>query len=204
MLNSIEKQIIIRISKARRGTLFFNDSFINYGTAEAVRQALSRLVKAGELERVSAGIYVRPQTNSVVGKIIPGMEEVAKAIARRDRARIVPTGDYALNRLGLSTQIPMNVVYLTDGAARKVKIGNRSITFRKTTPKNLAAIGEISGLVIQALRTLGKDNVSENDIKKIREFLLREEPLRLQHDIRLAPAWIREIMKAVLKELSNG
>lgn len=203
MNNTIDNQILRKIKKARRGTLFFNDSFINLGTAEAVRQALSRLVKAGELERVSAGIYVRPQSNSVLGKIIPGIEEVAAAIARRDRARIVPTGNYALNRLGLSTQMPMNVVFLTDGAARRVRVGNRSILFKKTAPKNLAAIGEISGLVIQALRALGKDNVSENDIKRIREFLLLEELHRLQHDIKLAPAWIREIMKSALKS-TNG
>lgn len=196
--------ILNKIKKARRGALFFNDNFINLGTAEAVRQALSRLVKAGELERVSAGIYVRPQSNSVIGKIIPGIEEVAAAIARRDRARIIPTGNYALNRLGLSTQMPMNVVFLTDGAARRVRVGNRSIVFKKTAPKNLAAIGEISGLVIQALRVLGKDNVSENEIVRIRELLLMEELHRLQHDIKLAPAWIREIMKSAVKEFYNG
>jgi hypothetical protein len=90
----------------------------------------------------------------------------------------------------------MNVVYLTDGAARKIKIGKRTITFIKTTPKNLTAVGEISSLVIQALRTIGKDNATEAEIKKIQQLLKKEKPTRLQHDIRLAPAWIREIMKS--------
>lgn len=80
---------------------------------------------------------------------------------------IVPTGVYAINRLGLSTQVPLNVVYLTDGAARKIKVGNRTITFRKTTPKNIAAVGEISRLAIQALRTIGKNNITEAVIKQI-------------------------------------
>jgi hypothetical protein len=196
MIKSIESQILTRISKAKRGVLFFSDSFIAFGTPDAVRQALSRLVKAGELLRVATGIYVRPQTDSIVGLVTPGIEEIARAIAKRDKARIIPTGVYALNRLGLSTQIPMNVVYLTDGAARKIKIGKRTITFIKTTPKNLTAVGEISSLVIQALRTIGKDNATEAEIKKIQQLLKKEKPTRLQHDIRLAPAWIREIMKS--------
>lgn len=201
MTQSTEEQILRRIAKAGRGVLFFNDSFIAYGTPDSVRQALGRLVAKGELERVAMGIYVRPAMDTMVGKVTPGIEEIAKAIAKRDKARIVPTGIYALNRLGLSTQVPMNVIYLTDGAARKVKIGNRSITFKKATPKNVATVGEISGLAIQALRTIGKSKVTEEEINKIKQLLMKEKPTRLQHDIRLAPAWIREIMKSALKTL---
>ncbi|HLF63488.1 MAG TPA: DUF6088 family protein [Saprospiraceae bacterium] len=199
MPESVVNQILARISKAGRGVLFFTDSFISYGSTEAVKKALQRLTMAGELQRVAHGIYVRPKTDSIIGNITPGIDEIAKALARRDKARIVPTGSYALNRLGLSTQIPLNVVYLTDGAARKIKIGNRSITFKKTTPKNVAAVGEISGLAIQALRAIGKENVTEEEIKKIQELLKNETPTKLEHDIRLAPAWIREIMKPILK-----
>lgn len=192
-----EKQILNRIKKARRGVLFFNDSFMSLGSADAIRQALARLVKAGELERIASGIYVRPQMDSVIGKVFPGIEEIAKAIAKRDKARIAPTGDYALNRLGLSTQVPMNVVYLTDGTARKIKIGKRTITFKKTTPKNVAAVGEISGLAIQALRTIGKDKLTDNERVRIQQLLKNEKPTRLEHDIRLAPDWIREIMRPI-------
>lgn len=199
----VEEQILNRIKKAGRGVLFFNDSFVALGTDEAIRQALVRLVKSGELERVATGIYVRPRTDSIIGKVSPGIEAIAKAIARRDKARIVPTGLYALNRLGLSTQVPMNVVYLTDGTARKIKIGNRSITFKKTSPKNVSAVGEISRLVIQALRTIGKENVKEDELKKIHELLKKEKPTKLAHDIRMAPAWIREIMKPALIQATD-
>jgi ribosomal protein S19E (S16A) len=203
MLKSIEIHILNRIRKAGRGVLFFTESFIAYGNTEAVKKALQRLTNAGELERVAPGIYVRPQTDSIVGKVTPGIEAIAKAIARRDKARIVPTGIYALNRLGLSTQVPMNVIYLTDGAARKIKIGNTSITFKKTTPKNVMAAGEISRLAIQALRTIGKENVTEDEIKKIQALLKKEKRTKLEHDIRLAPAWIRELMKPILKANAN-
>lgn len=203
MGNTVEIHILTKIKKAKRGALFFVDSFLAAGNSKAVSKTLERLVNKGELERVATGIYVRPQTDSIVGKVTPGIEAIAKAIAKRDKARIVPTGIYALNRLGLSTQVPMNIIYLTDGAARKIKVGNTSITFKKTTPKNVAAVGEISRLAIQALRTIGKENVTEDEIKKIQQLLMKEKKTKLEHDIRLAPAWIREIMKPILKAKVN-
>lgn len=203
MAESIEKQILNRIKKAGRGVLFFTESFVAYGSTEAVKKALQRLTNSGELDRVATGIYVRPVMDNIIGKVSPGIEDIAKAIAKRDKARIVPAGSYALNRLGLSTQVPMNVVYLTDGAARKIKISKRTITFKKATPKNVATTGEISGLAIQALREIGKDKVLDKEIKHIQQLLKHEKPTRLEYDIRLAPAWIREIMRPVLKSIGN-
>lgn len=199
MNNSIEIQILNRIKKAGRGVLFFAEDFVKKGSPKSINKALERLVAKGELVRAARGIYVRPKTDNVIGLLTPRIEDMAKAIARRDKARIVPTGVYALNRLGLSTQVPLNIIYLTDGVARKVTLGNYIITFKKTTPKNLSAIGEISRLVIQALRAIGKENVTKEEIKKVQGLLHKEKPTRLEHDIRLAPAWIREIMKPALK-----
>jgi len=203
MAGSIEIQILDRIKKAGRGVLFFTESFVSYGSTEAVKKALQRLTNSGELDRVATGIYVRPVIDNVIGKVSPSIEDIAKAIAKRDKARIVPTGAYALNRLGLSTQVPMNVVFLTDGSARKIKIGKRSILFKKASPKNVATVGEISGLAIQALKEIGKEKVLDKEIKHIQELLKREKSTRLEHDIRLAPAWIREIMKPVLKSINE-
>lgn len=194
MTYNIVIQILKKIKKARRGTLFFGEDFISKGNSEAVRKALQRLVKYGELVRISNGIYVRPEIDPVIGPITPGIENIAKAIARRDKARIIPTGLYALNRMGLSTQVPMNVVYLTDGAARKVKVGKRTITFKKATPKNVAAIGSISSLAIQALRTIGRNKITPDEIMAIQLLLKKEKTTHLQHDLRLAPEWIRQIM----------
>lgn len=199
MQQPLEKQILIKFTKAGRGTLFFTENFLTYSNNKAVSKALERLVEKGILMRVARGIYVRPKQDPVIGTITPTVEEIAEAIAKRDRARIVPTGIYALNKLGLSTQVPLNIVYLTDGAARKIKVGKNTITFKKTTPKNVAAIGEISRLAIQALRTIGKDNVTKEEIEKIQKLLKQEKPTHLQHDIRLAPVWIREIMKPALE-----
>jgi hypothetical protein len=200
MAESTENHILDKVKKAKRGSLYFTESFLSVGNAKAVSKALERLTKEGELQRVAHGIYVRPEIDPVVGPVTPGIEAIAAAIAKRDKARIIPTGVYALNRLGLSTQVPLNVVYLTDGAARKVKIGKRTIAFKKATPKNVAAIGEISRMAIQALRTIGKEKVTPDEIEKIQQLLKKEKPTHLQHDIRLAPEWIRRIMQPVLNE----
>lgn len=198
MAESTEIQVLRKICKASKGSLFFAENFLTLGNAKAVAKALERLTKQGELVRVARGIYVRPEIDPVIGPVTPGIEVIAKAIARRDRARIIPTGVYALHRLGLSTQVPLNVVYLTDGAARKIKIGKRTIRFKNATPKNVAAIGEISGLAIQALKTLGKDKANPDEIEKIKQLLKKEKITHLQHDIRLAPDWIRQIMQPVI------
>ncbi len=198
MIENTDLQILNKIRKARRGSLFFVEDFLRFGNYKTVSKALERLVEKEEISRVARGIYARLQKDPILGLVKPGTETIAKAIAKRDKARIIPTGVLALNVLGLSTQMPMSIVYLTDGAAREVKIGKRKIVFRKTTPKNLAAIGEISGLVIQALKEIGKGNVTESEKQIILKHLEEENTYRLEHDIRLAPEWIRVIMRQAL------
>ncbi len=198
-MQSIDDKIIVKLKKAKGGSLFFVDDFLSFGTAKAVAKALERLVDSGEISRVARGIYSRLEKDQILGELKPTTEKIAEAIAKRDKARIMPTGVLALNALGLSTQVPMNVVYLSDGAARKIDLGRRKILFKKTAPKNLATIGKISGLVIQALKELGKDKVSEKEISIILEKLAKEETHRLVHDIKLAPEWIRVIMRKALK-----
>jgi len=195
---NIEIQIFTKIKKAKRGSLFFITDFLHFANSKAIGKALERLVDKGEISRVARGIYARLENDPILGEVKPSAEAIVKAIAKRDKARIVPTGVLALNTLGLSTQVPMNLVYLTDGAARKITIGKRKIVFKKSVPKNLSAIGKISSLVIQALKEIGKDNVLEKEKKTIIDHLRKEETFRLEHDIRLAPEWIRIIMRKAL------
>ena len=196
---SIENRVLEKIKKAKRGTLLFGQNFVSEGSNDAIRKSLERLVKKDEIERVATGIYIRPEIDPIVGKVPPSIESIVKAIAKRDKARVIPTGVTALNKLGLSTQVPMKFVYLTDGSSRNIKIDGRSILFKRTSPKNVATIGEISTLVIQALRVIGKDKVSTEEIEKIQSLLKLEKKARLEHDIRLAPEWIKEIMKPTLQ-----
>ncbi|PMD95709.1 hypothetical protein BWI97_14005 [Siphonobacter sp. BAB-5405] len=194
----VEKQIEKSIKSKQRGVLLFPEDFASYGSSEAVRKALDRLEDKKLLVRVAQGIYVRPKQNKLIGSVLPSAEEVAEAIAKRDKIRTVPSGTYALNALGLSTQIPMKVVLLTDGSPREIKVGKRTIKLKKTTPKNLLAKGKTSRLVIQALKELGNGKVSEQEEKKIIALLKKESFADLVHDIALAPVWIQKIMKKAL------
>jgi hypothetical protein len=203
IVKSIEINVLHEIENHQNGTVFFTESFLSIGNAKSINKALERLTNAGIISRVATGIYTRPEIDPFIGPITPSIESIAQAIATRDKARIVPTGMYALNKLGLSTQVPMKVVYLTDGAARKIQIGKGSILFKKTSPKNLSAIGKISQLVIQALKSIGKNNVSEEEIQKIKHVLKNEKPANLEHDIYLSPDWIRKILFPILIEIKN-
>ena len=194
-MQSVESKIKTRILHKRKGTVMFPDDFLDLGSSVSIRKALQILVSKNYIKRISQGIYVRPKISEFVGEILPTAEDVARAIAKRDKIRIMPTGALALNALRLSTQVPMNVVYLTDGSPRKIIIGKRSILFKKTCPKNLSTIGPISSLVILALKEIGKDNAYDSEIKIILEHLKKEDPYNIEHDIVLAPEWIRKIMR---------
>lgn len=201
MIQSIEKQIEKSIKSKPRGVLIIPDDYIDYGSSDAIRKALDRLEDKQVIIRVAQGIYVRPKVSKLLGSLVPSAEEVAEAIAKRDRIRTLPTGSYALNALGLSTQVPMNIVLLTDGSPREIKVGRRKIKFKKTTPKNLLAKGKISRLVIQALKEIGNGKVTPEEENKIIDLLKKEEIKDLMHDIALAPVWIQKIMR---KAVENG
>ena len=148
-MQSVEKEIEKSIKRKPNGSLILPNDFLNYGSSDAIRKALERLENKKIIIRVSQGIYVRPKISKLIGILTPSAEEVADAIIKRDRIRTIPSGSLALNALGLSTQVPMNIVLLTDGSPREIKVGKRTIKFKKTTPKNLLAKGKISSLVIQ-------------------------------------------------------
>jgi hypothetical protein len=200
---SIEDKIVAQIAALPKGELLLPADFQELGSSEAVRLSLFRLEKKDFIARVAQGIYVRPKESSLIGKLTPSAEEVAEAIAKRDRIRTVPTGSYALNALGLSTQVPMNIVLLTDGSPREIKVGKRTIKFKKITPKNLLAKGRISRLAIQALKEIGNGKITAEEEQKILGLLRKEEVNDLKHDIALAPVWIQKIMKKALSDGKN-
>ena len=196
---SIEEQILAQIKNNEDGTIFLTEDFAQIANANALRVALYRLVKRGVLYRLASGIYVKPKTSQLLNQIVlPSLNDIAQAIAKRDKARIIPTGSFAMHALGLSEQIPLNVVYYTDGKARKIKIDNRNITFKKVSPKKLALKGKISKLAVLALTEIGKNSVNKSEEDKIVKLLKEENIEDLRHDLQLAPQWIAEIMAKAL------
>ncbi|MDR1584174.1 MAG: type IV toxin-antitoxin system AbiEi family antitoxin domain-containing protein [Prevotellaceae bacterium] len=199
---TIENRIFERMKKAKRGVVFFATDFAAYGNSKTCNKALERLTKQEKVMRVGRGIYTIPRKSQFFDRITPNIETIAHGIARRDKARIIPTGLFSENLLGLSTQLPMKVVYLTDGAPRKLVIGTTPLIFKKTSPKNLAAWGKISGLTIQALKSITQERVTDDIIEKVVNILQKEQPLYLSHDLKLAPEWIRKIMRKAQTNLN--
>lgn len=199
-MESVEKKIEKSIKGKPKGNLISPGDFLHIGSSEAVRQALGRLEDKQIIIRVAQGLYVRPEVNKYIGILTPTAEAVAEAIAKRDKIRTIPSGSYALNALGLSTQVPMKIVLLTDGSPRIIKVGKRTIELKKTTPKNLLAKGKISRLAIQALKEIGKDKLTEAEEDQIIALLKKENLSHLKHDISLAPVWIQKIMQKAIKD----
>ena len=196
-MDSAAQKIENSIENSGRGKIFFADDFVNMGSAENIRQALSRFTKNEKIVRVANGIYCYPEVDDKLGLgvLLPSFDQIANAIAERSHARIIPTGDYALNVLGLSTQVPMNCVYLTDGTPRKVEIsGGRGIIFKKTTPKNLAFKNRLAMLVTSALKSIKQENVTPEQIERIEQLLRKEDKDSVLADLVLMPIWIRKIV----------
>lgn len=198
MAQSIENIILGSVRKRGRGTVFFPSEFSRAGEKSAVLKALERMTAEGIIIRVARGIYCYPKVDKELGLgvLSPTYEEIAQAIAKRDKARIVPAGVYAMNRLGLSTQVPMNVVYLTDGSPRKVLInGNRGILFKHVSPRNLAFQNRLALLINSALREIGQENVTDEDKNKIKSLVANEPKAIILQDIKLMPDWIASIIR---------
>ncbi len=205
-VNLMEKEIGIsekikkRILDKGQGKLHCVADFYDLGNDRVVRQALIRLEKRGILERVKRGVYLLPEVDAEIGVLHPSLDDIAKTIAERDNVQILPTGALALNILGLSTQVPMNAVYVTTGASKIVRVGKRKITFRRVTPKYFAFKAKVSPLIVFALQEIKEKNVTEGIIEQLKKVIEKSNELELlQDDLKKYPAWIREIVINILK-----
>jgi hypothetical protein len=199
MENSIHHNIRRRL-ETTKSKIIFPPDLKGLGTDKAINMSLSRLTKQGKLKRLAHGIYLVPKKDRLVGVKYPSLEEIAQAIARRDRARIRPAGAYALHKLGLSTQVPMKLVYLTDGTPRKIRIGKGSIKFKASAPKKLSLKGKISSLVVMALEELGAKNITGDILEKIKPLLRQEDPALLKNDLSMSTATVRKILEGLINQ----
>ena len=200
MPESIENKIIHRIIGKKKGWVFAPTHFLDLGNRAAIDQALSRLVRSGDIRRLTRGLYDYPRKHQAFGDVPPGVDRIAAALAEKDNLKIQPSGAYAANLLGLSDQVPAKIVFLTDGSSRMVQVGNWHIKLKKTTPKNMATAGRMSGLVIQALRYLGQDNVDDKIIEILKKKLSSHDKRQLMADLRFAPAWIEKVVRKLQKK----
>ena len=195
MAQSIENKVVSRIYGNGRGWVFTPSHFLDLGSRTAIDQALGRLAKAGTIRRLVHGLYNYPEKHPVLGVLPANYERIAQALAGRDSLKIQPSGAYAANLLGLTEQVPARIVFLTDGANRTVQINKQQIVLKRTTPKNMATAGRVSGLVIQALHYLGKDYVDDKIIEMLKKRLSKNDKRQLMSDLRYASVWIGTIFR---------
>jgi hypothetical protein len=186
------------IAQKKSIEIFLPVDFLEFGSRDGIDQALRRLVKKGVLVRLAQGIYIRKKYSELLRvNLVPSVEEIVRAIARREKRIVQPSGAMAANLLGLSLQVPARYVFLTTGTAKKFKLGKTTIEFRPTTPKALAGAGTVSGLVVHALKYLGKDYITEDVVKKLRGLLKAEDKKALRSLIKFVPAWMVQPIKAI-------
>ena len=184
-----------RIYGSGRGSAFTSTEFLDLGGRDAIDKALSRLAIKGTIRRLARGLYEYPRQHPELGILSPDIQKVAKALAGKDRLRLQPAGAYAANLLGLSDQVPAKAVFLTDGPSRTVKIGRQEIQLRRTTPRNMAAAGRLTGLLTQALRHLGQKHITPARLAHLKRTLPVKERQRLLQDLSLAPAWMHPFFR---------
>ena len=200
-IQSIDNKINTAINRKKHGSIIFASDFAEMGEQKTINKVFERITSSGKIIRIARGIYCKPKIDDKLGLgiIYPGIDDIAQAIAQRDKCRIVPSGDLALNKLGLSTQVPMNAVYLTDGTPRRIKVYNgRGILFKHVVPKRLNFKSELMMLITFALQRLGQDNITSDQINQIQQLLLTVPKEQISKDLKLVPGWIRSIiLKAI-------
>jgi hypothetical protein len=192
---STDKKALSLIQSHGRGWVFTPANFQGLGTRNAIASALKRFKASGVVRQLTRGLYDYPVEDPVLGPVAPSAERIARALVVRDSIRLQPSGDYAANILGLSEQVPSRIVFLTDGPARKVKIGKREIHLQHTTPRNMATAGRKSGTIIQALRHIGKDRIDDRTIAILRRRIDDKDRASLRKDLVHAPAWIADLLR---------
>ncbi len=200
-MNKLREQIERRITDSGRGYVFTRKDFQDIAASGSVGQILSRMVKDGMIRRIGRGIFDFPNTNPALGgQLSPDIDQAANALARKFRWSVLPVGNLAANRLGLSQQVPAKIVYLSNGPTKEHRIENRVIYFKHARPKEIYADSYISGLVVQALKYFGKDRASDEMIAYLNQKLSHNEKIELLETIHYSTEWIYEVVQKITKD----
>lgn len=187
-----------RIVGKGRGAIFAPSDFLDIGSRASVDQALSRLADQGVIRRLTRGLYDYPRQSPRFGLLAPSADDIARAVARKDNQVLQPSPAMAANQLGLSTQVPSNPTYMTDGPTRTKKVGRQVIQFRNASPRTLIGAGSKTGTVFQALRYVGKDRMNDQVIGKIARTLNAKDRAQLMKQSKHVPGWMHPVVQQIV------
>ena len=187
------------IKRYKRGDLIVPADFRGKGSEAAIRQTLSRLAKKGVITRLGLGLYILPKKDPIFGEVLPSAEEIALALAAKEKIKIRPAGAQALHKLGLTTQVPTKLIYITNGNNRTIKVGRITIRFKATSAKKLALSGELSSLIILALEDLGIDQITDVQKNRLALLINQENRNKLNQDLKLASATVHDFLLKLIK-----
>jgi hypothetical protein len=200
-LNSIHQNIAIRIKGFATGNILFPCDFRGLGSEDAIKMSLSRHARSGLVERLGQGVYLKVKPKGKTAK--PTMEQIALAIAKKEKIKIKLSGEFALHKLGMTANLPDDLIYITDGEPRNILIGSKRLIFKSTTPKKLRLSNGISGLLIQGLEELGKDALNDQLKNQVSAQLKKEDEKNVMADLQLAPAWIYDLLYKLNQQLTR-
>lgn len=195
--NKTSKAIWRRIRAKRPGWVFTPREFVRLGTRATIDQTLSRLKRAGKIRRLARGIYEYPRIHPKIGILAPSPEAVAKAMAARTGSRILVSGQSALNLLGLSTQVPVQNFFLTEGPSKVVRIGSQTVTLKHAAPSKLLGAGTEAGTLLQAIRSYGQKRAGEIPVKLLAERIPAEVKSEVRRLAPLAPSWSQPVLQEI-------
>ena len=195
-----QNQIRTIIRDSEDGSVFVSTDFSQITEKKTVNMALIRLAEEGLIQNILFGVYYKPEYSALLGEVVaPSPDAVAHAIARNFGWTIVPCGDTALNILGLSTQVPSQWIYVSDGAYKEYTFDHTVIRFKRTTNKEISKVSYKTALTIQALKALGKENVTEAVITRLKNLLTQEEKEQMFAEAKSATAWVYEYIRSICK-----
>ena len=197
-MSSYTEKISDKINDFNSHKVFFANDFLDITSYDTARKTLNRMVNEDKIKRVIDGFYYNPRYSELIGEYeVVSIHELALAIARKYNWNIAPYNSTALNLLGLSTQVPTHYKYISSGRYKEYKIGDTVLEFKKVNPGEIANMSLKSATVIQAIKSLGKENITNEVIQKIRESLTEKERTDLMNESKSVPAWIYEVIREI-------
>ncbi len=193
-----KEKILDRINTLKDGHVFIANDFFDIAGYETIRSTLNRLVESKEITRIMNGIYFKTRYIELIDEYTtPSIDEVAKAIARKYNWTIAPSGNTALNLLGLSTQVSATWSYISDGRYANFTIGNTIIEFKRRTNGDISKMSTMTAMIIQAIKAIGKDNVTEKEINFLKAKISPKEKEELLYNAKSTSVWVYYIIMKI-------